>query len=109
MTQPGEDEPSFAEPWQAQAFALGVALGEAGAFAAGEWSAALGAELRAGEGAGAYYEAWLAAVEKLAVERGLVDAAALARRKAAWAEAYRTTPHGKPVELRQARKSVSDR
>ena len=28
------------------------------------------------------------------------DPAALAARKAAWADAYRRTPHGKPVELK---------
>ncbi len=29
----------------------------------------------------------------------LADAHALSERKEAWAEAYRHTPHGKPVEL----------
>jgi len=40
-----------------------------------------------------YYHHWLAALE------GLVNSAALATRKAPWTEAYRRTPHGKPVEL----------
>ena len=39
------------------------------------------------------------ALESLLVEKGLVDPAALAERKAAWAVAYRRTPHGRPVEL----------
>ena len=107
LTELGADEPRFAEPWQAHAFALGVALGEAGVFTPAEWSESLGAELRAGEvegeaggeAGGDYYAAWLAAVERLAIARGLVDAPALARRKAAWARAYRTTAHGKPVTL----------
>lgn len=62
-----EDGPVFAEPWQAQAFALAVKLSEDGYFTWKEW------------------------------------AAALAERKAAWADAYRHTPHGKPVELRRRR------
>jgi hypothetical protein len=32
-------------------------------------------------------------------EKGLTDRAALATRKAAWADAYQHTSHGKPVEL----------
>jgi hypothetical protein len=40
-----------------------------------------------------------AALERLVAAKGLTDPAALAARKEAWAEAYRHTPHGKPVEL----------
>jgi len=36
-----EDEPVFAEPWQAQAFALAVKLSEQGLFTWKEWAAAL--------------------------------------------------------------------
>ena len=97
--------PVFAEPWQAQAFALTVQLHAAGAFSWTDWAAALSAELKAADARGEpddgtrYYEHWLAALERLAGERGLAAAGALAERKAAWAEAYRRTPHGKPVEL----------
>ncbi len=93
-----DGEPSFTEPWEAQVFALAVELGRAGLFQPGEWSAALGAELSDKDGR--YYEAWLAAVEKLAVAKGLTDADTLAARKEAWEEAYHTTPHGQPVSLR---------
>ena len=95
----------FAEPWQAQAFALAVRLFEQGYFTWKEWGATLAAELKAAADRGEpddgsrYYYHWLAALERLAVEKGLTDSAALAARKEAWAEAYRRTPHGKPVEL----------
>ena len=92
----------FDEPWQAEAFALAVHLNAAGAFTWTEWAAALSAEIAAAGAAddGArYYEHWLAALEGLATTRGLAGAEALADRKQAWAEAYRTTPHGKPVLL----------
>ena len=99
------EEPAvFAEPWQAEAFALTVHLHAVGAFTWSDWAAALTAQITAGEargeGAGErYYEHWLAALEALATERGLTERGALATRKQAWADAYRTTPHGQPVTL----------
>jgi nitrile hydratase accessory protein len=100
-----KDGPVFAEPWEAQAFALAVTLSERGHFTWSEWAAALGAELKAAAERGEpddgshYYEHWLAALERLVTEKGLTDRAALATRKAAWADAYQHTPHGRPVEL----------
>ena len=49
-----------------------------------------------------YYDHWLAALERLVTSKRLLDQAALEERKEAWADAYRHTPHGKPVELRPA-------
>ena len=101
-----EDGPVFAEPWQAQAFALAVRLSEQGHFTWKEWAAALADELQAAAGRGEsddgsrYYEHWLAALERLVIAKGLSNPAALLERKEAWADAYRHTPHGKPVELR---------
>lgn len=103
-----EQGPVFAEPWQAQAFALAVRLSAQGHFTWKEWAAALAAELRAAEETGQpddgsqYYLHWLAALEKLSVAKGLSDSAAMRERKEAWARAYRNTPHGKPVELSAA-------
>lgn len=97
--------PIFAEPWQAQAFAMALKLSEQGHFTWKEWSAALSDELKAAADRGEpddgsrYYEYWLAALERLVTAKGLTDPAALLARKEAWAEAYRHTPHGKPVEL----------
>jgi nitrile hydratase accessory protein len=95
------DGPVFAEPWQAQAFALAVKLSELGYFTWSEWAAALAEELRVSTNR-EYYESWLAALERLATAKGLTDWAALLDRKEAWAEAYRRTPHGKPIELAAA-------
>ena len=95
----------FAEPWQAQAFALAVKLSEQGHFTWKEWAAALADQLQAAAARGEpddgsrYYEHWLAALEDLAAARRLADPADLAERKNAWAAAYARTPHGKPVEL----------
>jgi nitrile hydratase accessory protein len=100
-----KDGPVFAEPWEAQAFALAVKLSEKGYFTWKEWASALADELRAAVDRGEpddgshYYHHWLAALERLVTAKGLTDRASLETRKEAWAEAYRRTPHGKPVEL----------
>jgi nitrile hydratase accessory protein len=100
-----EGGPVFAEPWQAQAFALAVRLSEQCHFTWKEWAAALADELKAAVDRGEpddgsrYYEHWLAALERLVIAKGLSNPAALRERKEAWADAYRHTPHGKPVEL----------
>jgi nitrile hydratase accessory protein len=92
------EEPVFAEPWEAQAFALAVQLHAQGAFTWPEWAAALADAIKADPEA-PYYERWLAALETLALAKGLTDARTLHARKHAWEHAYETTPHGKPVEL----------
>ena len=101
-----EGGPIFAEPWQATAFALAVRLSAEGHFTWKEWAATLAEELRVAAEDGEpddgsrYYHYWLAALERLVVTKGLSDPAKLLERKEAWADAYRHTPHGKPVELK---------
>jgi len=103
-----EHGPVFAESWQAHAFAMAVKLSQDGHFTWSEWAAALASELAAAAKRGEpddgthYYEHWLATLERLVQAKGLLNDAALAERKEAWADAYRHTPHGKPVELRTA-------
>ncbi|HEX5230361.1 MAG TPA: nitrile hydratase accessory protein [Bryobacteraceae bacterium] len=100
-----EGGPVFSEPWQAQAFALAVKLSEAGVFTWKEWAAALAAELKTAAERGEpddgshYYHHWQAALERLVLQKQLLDQPALLRRKNDWADAYRHTPHGKPVQL----------
>jgi len=102
----------FAEPWQAQTFALAVKLSDAGYFTWKEWAAALAAELKAAADRGEpddgsrYYEHWTTALEKLVQAKGLLNQAALVERKEAWADAYRHTPHGKPIELNAEKSEV---
>ena len=111
MTQlaPGQpqdaDGPVFAEPWEAQAFSIVVALHERGVVDWPEWTARLAAEIQRAQAAGdadtgeTYYRHWLAALERLVSERGLTDAATLARYAGAWERAAARTPHGTPIEL----------
>ncbi len=100
------DGPVFREPWEAQAFALAVALHERGLYTWGEWAAALAAEIAAAQRAGdadlgdTYYRHWLAALEQLVAEKGASSATELARCRQAWAAAADRTPHGQPIALR---------
>jgi len=102
--------PVFAEPWQAQAFALAVRLSAQGWFTWQEWAQTLGEQFKAAAARGEpddgsrYYEHWLAALETLVTAKGLSDPTALHRRKEEWAAAYRATPHGDPVELDAGRR-----
>ena len=93
--------PVFAEPWQAQAFALTLKLHEGGAFTWTEWAQALSAELAGdpGDDGSRYYDHWVAALEGLVAGRNLAAPDELAARKEAWKAAYLRTAHGKPVEL----------
>jgi len=89
-------EAPFEEPWQAQAFALAVALNARGVFSWSDWSEALGAAI-ARDPAAPYYQSWLDALESLSREKALTDTLEMSARKSAWKEAYLTTPHGMPV------------
>jgi nitrile hydratase accessory protein len=97
--------PVFREPWEAQAFAMAVALYERGAFTWSEWAAALAAEIKAAQAAGdpdtgeTYYRHWLAALERLVAAKALASTAELATRRDQWDRAARATPHGQPIEL----------
>jgi nitrile hydratase accessory protein len=99
---PGMDEPVFAEPWQAEAFALVVALNERGVFSWGEWAEALSAEVHredASHDGHDYYDHWLAALEKLLARKGVASPAEVEALAAAWERAAHATPHGKPILL----------
>jgi nitrile hydratase accessory protein len=98
--------PVFREPWEAQAFAMTLALYRRGLFTWPEWAATLAAEIKRAQAAGdpdtgdTYYQHWLAALERLVAEKGVTDRASLARYRDAWDHAADRTPHGTPIELR---------
>jgi nitrile hydratase accessory protein len=98
--------PVFREPWEAQAFAMTLALHARGLFTWPEWAATLGAEIKRAQAAGdpdtgeTYYRHWLAALERIVAAKGLADARSLGRYREAWAHAAARTPHGTPIELK---------
>ena len=97
--------PVFREPWEAQAFAMALALHERGLFTWQEWAATLADEIKRAQAAGdpdtgeTYYRHWLNALERLVAEKRVTDAAGLARYRDAWDHAAHRTPHGQPIEL----------
>ncbi len=98
--------PVFAEPWQAQAFAMTIALFEQSLFTWDEWAETLGRVIASRQGqadqmGARYYELWLEALEHIASDKGAAGADTLASLKNAWADAYRHTPHGQPVVLKR--------
>jgi nitrile hydratase accessory protein len=71
----------FGAPWEARAFAIALSLCESGRYAWDEFRRQLIAEIGdAGPSSGAYYTQFVRALEKLLLERGLVDQAEIARR-----------------------------
>jgi nitrile hydratase accessory protein len=100
--------PVFREPWEAQAFAMALALHERGVFTWNEWAATLADEIKRAQAAGdpdtgeTYYRHWLATLERLIAEKGVTTTATLHRYRDAWDHAADRTPHGKPIELRPA-------
>lgn len=101
----GDGGPVFAAPWEAQAFALALALHERGLFTWSEWAATLAAVIAEARERGEpddgsdYYRHWLAALERIAAGKGLVSEPALHARRHAWEDAARRTPHGQPIVL----------
>lgn len=105
---PDQRTPTFNEPWEAQAFALTLALHRRGVFTWGEWAATLGEEIKRAQASGdpdsgsTYYRHWLAAIERLVQEKGITTEGTLHRYRDAWHRAADRTPHGEPIVLEPA-------
>jgi nitrile hydratase accessory protein len=99
------DEPVFAEPWQAQAFAMTLALHQQGLFSWPEWAHTLARQIQAAQARGdadlgdTYYHHWLAALEAIVAAKGASSSDELEHYRLAWDHAAERTPHGAPVEL----------
>ena len=95
----------FDEPWHAEVFAVTVHLSERNLFSWAEWTEALGEQIskvklrRCIDGSNDYYNLWLQALIELISTKGITDAEAILDVQNRWADAYRNTPHGKPVKL----------
>ncbi len=104
----GAQAPVFAEPWQAQAFAMVLQLHQRGLFSWAEWAQALSAQIQSAQAGGdadlgdTYYQHWLAALECLVAQKGASTDAELNRYVSAWDHAADRTPHGQPIVLQPA-------
>ena len=104
---PGDgDGPVFREPWEAQAFAMALALHARGLFSWSEWAASLAEEIKRAQAAGdpdtgeTYYRHWLANLERLIAAKGVASTDIQHRYRDAWDHAADRTPHGQPIELK---------
>lgn len=100
-----QQSPTFNEPWEAQAFAITVAMHRRGVFSWNEWAETLGEQIKLAQANGdpdlgaTYYLHWLAALEKLVQKKGIADEGTLSLYQEAWHRAAHRTPHGEPIEL----------
>ncbi len=98
-----EGEPVFAEPWEAQAFAMAVSLNKQGMFTWNEWADTLSAKLAvedANKSGADYYMHWLAALEEIVAVKCNVTPQDQEDRKDQWLRAAAATPHGQTILLK---------
>jgi nitrile hydratase accessory protein len=101
-----DDGPVFRQPWEAQAFAMALALHARGLFTWPEWAASLADEIKRAQGLGdpdtgeTYYRHWLANLERLVAAKGVASTDIQHRYRDAWDHAADRTPHGQPIELK---------
>lgn len=101
----GADGPVFRAPWEAQAFAMALALHRRGLFTWTEWARALADEISAAQTRGdpdlgdTYYRHWLNALERIVAAKHASSRDELTRYRNAWEHAAHRTPHGRPIEL----------
>ena len=112
------DEPVFANPWQAQIFALVVGLYQRGCFSWGEWTETLATEIaavsangendnnnanKAESGPGdACCRMWVIVLARLLMNKTIVYSGDIPNRVKEWRNAYLNTSHGNPVTLSRA-------
>ena len=100
-----EQQPVFAEPWEAHAFAIAVKLSEKGLFKWSEWTNTLAEEIKEAKEQGnpdfgnTYYQFWLSALETILLEKNILKKSDLNSKMEQWHHAYLSTPHGNPVKL----------
>lgn len=102
LPKSSEGDPVFAEPWQAEAFAITVRLHEKGVFSWSEWAETLSRELykpgRRADGSD-YFDCWVAALSRLLTELSIASETLLDHLTRSWQRAAEATPHGQPILL----------
>ena len=100
-----KQEPVFAEPWEAHAFAIAVKLSENGLLNWSEFSDTLAKKIkivkeqRLSDSSNTYYHIWLSALETILFEKKILKKSDLKKSIKQWRSAYLSTKHGKTVIL----------
>ena len=102
-----EDDVVFQNPWHSQLFAITVQLSETGNFTWKEFVKFFGKslnesrlELNSLDGNDDYFKCWLNALEEIIISKKLGNSNILSLLKKDLANAYLSTPHGKPVKIK---------
>ncbi|MGA9146718.1 MAG: nitrile hydratase accessory protein [Candidatus Nanopelagicales bacterium] len=103
-----EGRPLFADSWEAEAFAIGKILVAEGMVTPKEWYDVISEEILKAQAAGdpdrgdTHYLHWMSALERICVEKGLVDGTTLEEHIEIWGRAVANTPHGVPIAFENA-------
>ena len=94
----------FAEPWQAELFAITLNLHEKGLFNWDSWTKKLGGSLKRVKNKSKddledYFLNWLSALEETLLEKKVTELKKIVTIEKAWRDAISKTPHGKKVEI----------
>ena len=107
FTYTNEDKVVFENPWHSQLFAITVQLSEKGNFSWTEFVTVFGEALKKEslheknlDGSNDYFSCWLNALEKILIEKNISNQNTLILLKEDWTQAYLSTPHGKPVHIK---------
>ena len=94
----------FAEPWQAELFAITLNLHEKGLFNWDSWTKKLGGSLKRDKNKSKddlehYFLNWLSVLEETLLEKKVTELTKIMTIEKAWRDAISKTPHGKKVEI----------
>ena len=102
-----EDQIVFQNPWHGQLFAITVQLSEKGNFSWKEFVKVFGESLKKQrlllknlDGSDDYFSSWLNALEEILITKKISNQDTLLLLKKDWTQAYLSTPHGKPVNIK---------
>ena len=107
FTNKNEDQVVFQDPWHSQLFAITVQLSEKGHFSWKAFVKVFGEALKKErlptknlDGSNDYFSCWLNALEEILIEKKISNQNTLILLKEEWTQAYLSTPHGKPVNIK---------
>lgn len=107
FTNKNEDQVVFQDPWHSQLFAITVQMSEKGNFSWTEFVKVFGEALKKErlptknlDGSNDYFYCWLNALEEILIEKKISNQNTLILLKEEWTQAYLSTPHGKPVNIK---------
>ena len=102
-----KDQIVFQNPWHSQLFAITVQLSERGNFSWKEFVEVLGDSLKKTkslsknlDGSNDYFSCWLNALEEILIIKKVSNKYTLMLLKEDWTQAYLSTPHGKPINIK---------